>query len=75
MSVTWSDGFQSNEKVTWTSANYTNGGNKAKVVTLTGMIANTNLKSKATVIVHEIKSVSNVSVSTATVSVIKKVNY
>lgn len=23
VSVTWSDGFQSNEKVTWTSANYT----------------------------------------------------
>lgn len=63
--VTWTDKSTSTEKVTWSAlkpTDYTS--NAKKVVTVSGTVAKTNLKSKLFLTVHAITSVSKPAIST-----------
>ncbi len=63
--VTWTDKSTSTEKVTWSAlkpTDYTS--NAKKVVTVSGTVAKTNLKSKLFLTIHALTSVSKPAIST-----------
>lgn len=64
--ASWSDGSKTQEKVTWSTASYSNLTATAKTVTLTGTVANTGIKATAKVTIHGIRQLQAVAVTTKT---------